>query len=223
MNEMGATPPTLRSRRAFAPQSAPGGYLINETAWMKPPTLRGPRVLLRPMMMSDVDELIAAHDDEDTLRYFPYGIESEPPSERTVAHELASGRQILTQIDTLTGHIVGTTSLYNMNEAHGRVTIGYTWLAKAVRGSGFNRESKLLLLGHVFDVLGARRAELNVDNENVRSRRAVLAIGAREEGALREHARRRDGSWRTTIVYAILAEEWPQARLTLGLGDLGGS
>ncbi len=195
---------------------------MNETGWLNPPTLSGRRVLLRPMRLSDVAGLIAAHDDDETLRYFPYGVESEPPCERTVAHALASGRQVLTQIDTLTGQIAGTTSLYNMNEAHARVTVGYTWLAKSVRGSGFNRESKLLLLDYVFDVLDARRAEFNVDNENVRSRRAVLATGATEEGALREHARRRDGSWRTTIVYSILAEEWPQVRLMLLASDQSG-
>jgi N-acetyltransferase len=196
---------------------------MNERNWLNPPTLRGRRVLLRPLRPSDVEGLSEAHDDDETLRYFPYGLESEPPSERTVAHDLACGRQVLTQIDTLADRIVGTTSLYNMNEAHARLTIGYTWLAKAVRGSGFNRESKLLLLDYAFNVLGARRAEFNVDNENVRSRRAVLSLGATEEGALREHARRRDGSWRTTIVYAILAEEWPQVRLRLrpdaGTGD----
>lgn len=200
---------------------------MNETSWLNPPTLRGRRVLLRPLRPSDVEGLSEAHDDDETLRYFPYGIESEPPSERTVAHDLASGRQVLTQIDTLTDRVVGTTSLYNMSEAHARVTIGYTWLARSVRGSGFNRESKLLLLDYVFDVLGAKRAEFNVDNENVRSRRAVIALGATEEGALREHARRRDGSWRTTIVYAILAQEWSQVRLRLqpdaGVDDPSGS
>lgn len=195
---------------------------MNQTGWSNPPTLSGRRVLLRPTRQSDVDGLIAAHDDDETLRYFPYGIESEPPSERAVAHALASGRQTLTQIDTRTGDIVGTTALYNMSDAHARVTIGYTWLARSVRGSGFNRESKLLLLDYVFDTLGARRAEFNVDDENVRSRRAVLALGATEEGALRSHARRRDGSWRTTIVYSILAEEWPQSRLALLPDPLAG-
>jgi RimJ/RimL family protein N-acetyltransferase len=173
--------------------------------------------------MSDADGLAAAHDDAATLRYFPYGIESEPPSKRTVAREIESGRLVLTQVDTQTGSIVGTTSLYNMNETHARLTVGYTWLSRSVRGSGFNRESKLLLLDHAFEVLGAHRVEFNVDDENARSRRAVLAIGATEEGALREHARRRDGSWRTTIVYAILAAEWPRVRSALSSGAAGGS
>ncbi|HEY4277888.1 MAG TPA: GNAT family protein [Conexibacter sp.] len=196
---------------------------MSATGWREPPTLSGHRALLRPTRLSDVDGLIAAHqNDDETLRYFPYGIESEPPSERTVAHALASGRQVLTQIDALTGRVVGMTALYNMSEAHRRVTIGYTWLSQSVRGTGFNREAKVLLLDHVFDGLAARRAEFNVDNENARSRRAVLALGATEEGALRGHARRRDGSWRTTIVYSILAEEWPRLRSALAPAGAAG-
>ncbi|MCZ4556351.1 GNAT family protein [Rhodococcus maanshanensis] len=180
--------------------------------WSKPPTLRGEFVLLRPTTPADVDGLARAHDDPETLRFFPYGIESEPPSVASVDHALRSGRQTLTQVDAATGEIVGTTSIYNMSELHGRVTVGYTWLASRVRGTAINAESKLLVLEHVFGTLGARRVELNVDDQNVRSRAAVTAIGATEEGALRRHARRRDGTVRTTIVYSVTDEEWTRVR-----------
>lgn len=178
----------------------------------QPPTLCGDRVLLRPTTLSDVEGLIAAYDDDETLRWFPYGIESEPPSHRTVAHALASGRQVLTQVERRTGRIVGTTSIYDISELHARAMIGYTWLSRSVRGTGFNREAKMLLLDHLFGTLGMRRVQLNVDDMNERSRRAVLALGASEEGALRCHARRRDGTWRTTIVYSIISDEWPSLR-----------
>ncbi|MFC9922304.1 GNAT family N-acetyltransferase [Rhodococcus sp. NPDC127527] len=184
--------------------------------WSETPTLQGEFVVLRPTTMADVEGLARAHDDPETLRYFPYGIESEPPSAASVEHALRSGRQTLTQLDASTGDIVGTTSIYNMSELHGRVTVGYTWLSSRVRGTAINPESKLLLLEHVFGVLRARRAELNVDDRNLRSRAAVTSIGATEEGALRSHARRRDGTWRTTMVYAVTADEWPQVREGLG-------
>lgn len=179
--------------------------------WHTAPTLRGRHVLLRPTVLADVDGLARAYDIE-TTRYFLYGSESGPPSEETVGHALASGRLVLTQLDAATGEIVGTTSLYNMNAAHRRVTVGYTWLSSRVRGSAINSEAKLLLFEHCFSTLGAVRVELNVDELNQRSRRAVSAIGAVEEGALRKHARRRDGSWRTTMVYSVIDDEWPAVR-----------
>lgn len=182
--------------------------------WQTVPTLRGDRVLLRPTVLADTDGLTRAYDVE-TTRYFLYGSESGPPTAETVAHALASGRQVLTQVEVATGEIIGTTSIYHMSELHRRVTVGYTWLSSRVRGSGVNSESKLALLDHCFTTLGAVRVEFNVDELNTRSRRAVNAIGARQEGALRKHARRRDGSWRTTIVYSVIDEEWPAARARL--------
>jgi RimJ/RimL family protein N-acetyltransferase len=183
-----------------------------EDYWQATPTLRGQFVSLRPTTMADVAGLAKACDDPETLRYFPYGIESEPPSPETVRHALDSGRQTLTQFDPSTGSIYGMTSIYNMSELHGRVTIGYTWLSTSARGRAVNSESKLLLLQHVFEVLRARRAEFNVDDKNLPSQSAVLAIGATHEGELRSHARRRDGTWRTTMVYSVISEEWPQVR-----------
>ncbi|MGW0183775.1 GNAT family N-acetyltransferase [Nocardia sp. NPDC003345] len=183
--------------------------------WRRPPTLRGDHVLLRPMEPDDAEGLAAAHDDPETLRFFPYGIESRPPSSETVAHALAAGRQVLVSIDPRDGRIVGTTSLYHLDEVFGRATIGYTWYSLRVRGTACNPEAKLLLLDHIFGTLGAVRAEFTVDDLNVRSRAAVTALGAVQEGILREHALRRDGTRRNTVVYSILAEDWPPARTRL--------
>ncbi|WP_280459746.1 GNAT family N-acetyltransferase [Nocardia carnea] len=180
--------------------------------WQHPPRLRGDHVLLRPLEPGDAEELAAAHDDPGTLRYFPEGIESRPPSAETVAHALSSGRQVLVPVDLRDNRIVGTTSLYNMEAQHGRVTIGFTWYSRRVRGTVINPEAKLLLLDHVFGTLAAHRAEFTVDDRNTRSRAAVTALGATQEGILRQHALRRDGSRRNTVIYSILAEEWPAAR-----------
>jgi RimJ/RimL family protein N-acetyltransferase len=183
--------------------------------WRTAPTLRGEHVLLRPTEMSDAAALARAYDDAETSRYFLYGNESGRPTEEMVRYALNSGRQVLTQIDTATGEVIGTTSIYNMNEVHRRVTVGYTWLSARVRGSAINSESKLLLLDHSFSTLGAVRVEFNVDELNRQSRQALTAIGATQEGALRRHARRSDGSWRTTMVYSVIDEEWPAVRADL--------
>ncbi|MEO6795103.1 MAG: GNAT family protein [Mycobacterium sp.] len=182
--------------------------------WTTAPTLRGEQVLLRPTVLADVAGLARAYDVEST-RYFLYGSQSGPPTEQTVAQALASGRQVLTQVAVDTSEIVGTTSIYDMSEPHRRVTVGYTWLSARARGSAINSEAKLLLFDHCFGTLGAVRVQFNVDDLNERSRRAVRAIGATEEGALRRHARRRDGSWRTTMVYSVIDQEWPAVRARL--------
>lgn len=183
--------------------------------WNVTPSLSGRFVMLRPTAMADLQGLALAHDDPDTLKYFPYGIESEPPCVESLENVLRSGRQVLTQIDAASRCIIGTTSIYNMDKIHRRVTVGYTWISAAVRGTAINLESKLLLLGHIFGTLGALRVELNADALNSRSRRAILGLGATEEGHLRKHARRRDGSWRTTIVFSVTDDEWPAVRANI--------
>lgn len=182
--------------------------------WRTTPTLPGAHVLLRPTVLADVAGLAQAFDTECT-RYFLYGQHSEPPTEASVSAALASEQQVLTQVEVSTGEIVGTTSLYDMSEVDRRVTVGSTWLAQRVRGSAVNSESKLLLLDHCFGALGAGRVQFNVDNLNERSQRAVGAIGATREGELRNHARRRDGSFRNTIVLSVIEQEWPHLRARL--------
>ena len=79
----------------------------------------------------------------------------------------------------------------------------------------FNLESKLLLLEHIFGYLRVTRVEFYADDLNVRSNRALLSLGATEEGHLCKHARRRDGSWRTTVVYSVRDDDWPLVRINI--------
>ena len=188
---------------------------MSRNHWGATPSLHGRFVSLRPTKMEDVQGLAQAHDDPDTLKFFPYGLESEPPSMKSLESALHSGRQVMTQLEASSGRIIGTTSMYNMDETHRRVTVGYTWISSTCRGKVFNLESKLLLLDHIFGRLGAVRVEFYADDLNVRSRRALLSLGATEEGYLRKHARRRDGSWRTTVVYSVTDDDWPLVRANI--------
>ncbi|MCL9760530.1 GNAT family N-acetyltransferase [Frankia sp. AiPa1] len=181
-------------------------------SWEQVPTLRGEFVLLRPTVPADARPLAAAYDDEGTLEYFPFGVESDPPSAATVEYALASGRQVLTQVDLRSGAVCGSTSLHQHDRQRRQLTIGHTWLSASVRGGPVNVEAKLLLMTHAFDTLRAVRVQWNVDDRNARSRRAVLGLGATEEGVLRRHARRRDGTWRDTVVFSVLDTEWPEVR-----------
>lgn len=184
--------------------------------WHEAPSLRGEFVRLRPMRDDDWQALAKANDAPGILEYFPYGQGSEPPSAENVAAAVRDpARQALVQIDQRTSAVVGTTSIYFVDEAKRQLTIGYTWLSESARGGLINTEAKLLLFRHAFETLGAVRVQLYVDDRNERSLRAVARLGARREGELRKHARRRDGTWRNTVVFSVIDDEWPAVQPAL--------
>ncbi|CAM5403836.1 hypothetical protein SFIMM107S_03073 [Streptomyces griseus] len=78
-----------------------------------------------------------------------------------------------------------------------------------------NSETKLLLLTHAFEELGMGRVQLKTDHRNERSQAAIARLGARREGVLRRHRRRPDGSWRDSVYFSLLADEWPAAKARL--------
>ena len=98
-----------------------------------------------------------------------------------------------------------------------RVEIGYTWYAQSRQRTRVNTICKLLLLGHAFDALGCKVVGLRTDNFNFRSQRAIEALGAKKDGVLRHHQARKDGTVRDSVMYSILATEWPDVRRHLEL------
>jgi RimJ/RimL family protein N-acetyltransferase len=116
------------------------------------------------------------------------------------------------QFDAVTGQFAGSTSFYEIAPAARAIAIGHTWLGKQWWRTGHNTESKLLLLRHAFDTLGAVRVVWHTDIFNVRSQDAIARLGAVREGVLRKHRLRRDGSWRDTVQYAMTDDDWPAAR-----------
>jgi RimJ/RimL family protein N-acetyltransferase len=107
------------------------------------------------------------------------------------------------------GTIIGTTRYHDIVAAIDRVEIGYTWYGKQWQRSHVNTSCKLLLLGHAFDKLGCKVVGLRTDNFNFASQRAIEALGAKKDGVIRHHMARRDGTARDTVMYSILAHEWP--------------
>lgn len=126
-------------------------------------------------------------------------------------------------VERATGRVIGSTRFGNITPAHRRVEIGWTWIAPAWQRTAVNTEAKLLMMSHAFDTLGCRRVELKTSALNLRSRNAMLRIGATEEGTLRQHMINSDGSNRDSVYFSVLDSEWPvvQARLRTLL-DRGG-
>lgn len=114
--------------------------------------------------------------------------------------------------DLATGEVVGCTRYHDIVPPIDRVEIGYTWYAASRQRTGLNTTCKLLLLRHAFDTLGCRVVGLRTDHFNVRSQRAIEALGAKKDGVLRHHTMRTNGTVRDSVMYSILAAEWPDVR-----------
>ena len=110
------------------------------------------------------------------------------------------------------GAIVGTSSYLEVSAGDSRLEIGATAYAPAVWATKVNPDAKLQLLAHAFETLGAGRVQLKTDVRNVRSQQAIARLGARHEGTLRRYQRRDDGTVRDTVLFSIVAEEWPAVR-----------
>ena len=119
--------------------------------------------------------------------------------------------------DLASGAVIGTTRYHDIVAAIDRVEIGYTWYASSRQRTGVNTACKLLLLQHAFETVTCKVVGLRTDNFNVRSQKAIEGIGAKKDGVLRHHAARKDGTVRDSVMYSILATEWPDVKRHLEL------
>ncbi|MGX1880416.1 GNAT family N-acetyltransferase [Streptomyces sp. NPDC055287] len=188
--------------------------------WFERPTLTGRFVRLEPLTTDHAGGLFEALKDPAV---WPW-LSKKQPADAAGMHQIVEallakqeqGDSIaLAQIDIATGEVAGSTSYYEIEPADRGIAIGSTWLGSRFQRTGINTEAKLLLLGRAFDDLGARRVTWHTDHRNERSQRAIERLGARHEGVLRSHRTRPDGTVRDTVVYSMLADEWPAARAAL--------
>lgn len=186
---------------------------------LTPATLTGRVVKLVPLDERHVEPLAAVGLDESLWRLTMSRVASLEDMRRYVLSALAdrdAGTALpfaITLADDDT--VVGSTRFGNHAPEHGRVEIGWSWVAPPWQRSAVNTESKLLLLSHAFDTLGCRRVEIKTDALNERSRAAILRLGATEEGTLRQHMVTAGGRVRDTVYFSILSEEWPAVRRRL--------
>ena len=135
--------------------------------------------------------------------------------ERAITGRVTKTRYPFVITDKTSGELAGCTSYGNLSIHDHRVEIGWTWIAKKHWGSSLNATCKFLLLSFAFEKMNMKRVELKTDVRNLRSRKAILKLGATEEGILRSHMTTTNGKRRDTIYFSILAEEWPEIRLRM--------
>lgn len=186
---------------------------------LDPLVLEGSVIRLEPLGLHHVDALYAVGTDPSLWALTLSRVNALADMESYVAQALADQRDgtalPFATVERSTGRVIGSTRYMNISPAHLRVEIGSTWIAPPWQRTGVNTEAKLLMLRHAFDSLGCRRVELKTSALNMRSRTAMLRIGAVEEGTLRRHMVNPDGSARDSVYYSILDSEWPAARQRL--------
>jgi RimJ/RimL family protein N-acetyltransferase len=189
--------------------------------------LVGRWVALEPLATAHVDALCAVGLDAELWRWTASLVRSVDDMARWVAEALAwrdAGTALpFAIVERASGRVVGSTRLANVEPAHRRAEIGWTWVAAPWQRTAVNTEAKLLLLGHAFDAMGCQRVELKTDALNARSRAAIARLGAVEEGTLRHHMITESGRVRDTVYFSILAGEWPAVRAGLEARLEGGT
>lgn len=118
-------------------------------------------------------------------------------------------------IENNTGQVIGTTRICNADFEHRRFEIGYTWYGKSYQRTGVNTACKLLLLSYAFEQLDAIAVEFRTHWHNLKSREAISRLGAKQDGVLRNHKIHSDGELRDTVVFSIIANEWPVVKKSL--------
>lgn len=183
---------------------------------LAPVTLEGHGVRLEPLTPGHQEGLTAAAADG---RLWELWFTSVPDAGQTAAYITAAldGQQAGHMLpwavrDLGSGSIVGTTRYHDIVPAIDRVEIGYTWYGASRHRSHVNTACKLLLLTHAFETAGCQVVGFRTDNFNFASQQAIAALGARQDGVLRHHQARRDGTVRDSVMFSILAAEWPDVK-----------
>jgi len=183
------------------------------------PTLTGSRVTLEPLSIDHLEGLRAAAAENELWRAWYTNV----PHPDAMADEIARRQRLHEQGQMLpwatrlnaTGRVVGMTTFLNPSKDATRVEIGATWLAASAQGTGANREAKLLQLTYAFDELHCIAVEFRTHWHNRQSRNAIAALGAKQDGVLRNHSVGPQGAVRDTVVFSIIAGEWPAVRVGL--------
>lgn len=183
---------------------------------LTPVTLEGYGVRLEPLAPSHQAGLAAAAADGRLWELW-FTFVPEPDQAGAYIADALEGQRAGHMLpwavrELATGTIVGSTRYHDIVAEVDRVEVGYTWYAAGWQRSHVNTACKLLLMTHAFEVVGCRVVGFRTDNFNFASQKAIAALGARKDGVIRHHHARRDGTARDTVMYSILAEEWPDVK-----------
>lgn len=192
---------------------------MSKTTWLKCMELTGSRISLVPLAYQHKEPLLAAAADGNLWELWYTGV----PGKKTIDHyiefalkEQKEGHSLPFAVkDNHSGKILGSTRFCHAEASNKRLEIGYTWYAKSVQKTSVNTECKYLLLKHAFEQLACIAVEFRTHWHNQASRAAIARLGAKQDAVLRNHKIMPDGSYRDTVVFSIIENEWPAVKTSL--------
>ncbi len=192
---------------------------MNRTLWLKDVELNSDVVRLSPLRKEHRDALVNAAADGKLWTLWFTSVPSEESIDdyiETALLDKKAGRSLpFVVIEQATNKVIGSTRFCNADPINKRVEIGYTWYAKRYQRSAVNSHCKRLLLQHAFETLDVIAVEFRTHWHNQKSRTAIARLGAKQDGVLRNHQKMSDGSYRDTVVFSIIDQEWPVVRKSL--------
>jgi N-acetyltransferase len=194
---------------------------VTETLKVEPVVLEGEHVRLEPLTLAHAEDLARAAADGE-LWNSDVTIIPKPDGMKAYIEAALKGFAlgfelpfvIVRKAGSVT-QVVGTTRYYEIFPADRKAAIGYTWLATSAQRTPVNTEAKLLLLTHAFETWKCVRVELITDVLNDQSRAAILRLGAKQEGVLRQHLILPSGRVRDSVVFSIIDSEWLEVKTSL--------
>src|SRR5262245_16931427 len=187
-------------------------------SWPAPLTLEGAHARLEPPSRTHHDGLVEAVTDGELWKLWYTTIPSPGDMDKEIERRLdlqAKGLMLPFTVKDAAGRIAGMTTYMNVDALNRRVEIGSTWYAARVQRTPLNTECKLMLLAHAFETLDCIAVEFRTHFFNHQSRRAIERLGAKLDGIMRNHQIAPNGTLRDTVVYSIIAGEWPTAKAHL--------
>ena len=186
---------------------------------IEPCVLEGTHVRLEPLSIGHLDALTAIGLDPDLWRWTLARNRTRDDMRQyveTALSEQRAGQSLpFATVERSSRCVVGSTRFAAIDRMHRRVEIGWTWIARPWQRTAVNTEAKYLMLRHAFEVWRCMRVELKTNAKNERSRRAILRIGATEEGTLRKHQLNADGTSRDSVYFSVIDDEWPSVKQRL--------
>jgi N-acetyltransferase len=184
-------------------------------------TLEGKQVRLEPMRSGHAPLLWEAAQDglNDIFRWIPFAMRNlddfQKSVENTLREQRAGTSVPFITFERASNRVIGSSRFMNMDLANHRVEIGSTWVASKWQRTAVNTEAKYLMLRQAFEQWHCLRVELKTDSMNQKSRDAILRLGAKQEGILRQHMVTWDGRRRDSVYFSILETEWPAVKARL--------
>ncbi len=184
--------------------------------FIEPITLTGKYATLEPLAREHADGVRAAAADGELWELWYTSVPAPDGVAKWLDATLAMrenlGAMPFVIRDNANGEIVGSTRYFNVDATNRRLEIGHTWHSKRVQRTAINTECKIMLLTHAFEVLDCIAVEFRTNFFNFQSRAAIARLGAKQDGILRNHQRLPDGTLRDTVVFSIIAGEWPAVK-----------